>query len=210
MPSPTRDWGAEGVFWTGEPGHEIQRLDDMSDYERTEPPFDGDIDAARHVARNGFPFLVYVDVRTPGVDDHWTVTAFERENEATLFRDEAASGAVAHGATRIVAFCFDGRTQEPVSNAAEDGYYPPGHPVECVHEGHEELVSSSSWCAGCSDVPHHFGDFATHRVTITGPPAAAEANPPELVCLGCAAGLAKGYVGMELDVTVVNEYRRET
>lgn len=73
------DWGAQGVFWTGQPGDEIQRLDDMSDY-GCEPVFAGDMEAALHVARNGFPWLLYEQDHDP--DAHWFVTAHPTREDA--------------------------------------------------------------------------------------------------------------------------------
>lgn len=127
-----RNWHAEGVFWTGSPGHEISRMDDMSEYTADGlPVFPGDMDAALYVARNGFPFVLY-EKYGDGISPHWIVTAFDELDEATEYARDGLGLPDA-----VYRFLIDGRRYEEVaipSAPGGDGYRAPGDALYVYEE----------------------------------------------------------------------------
>lgn len=121
---PGRDWGAEGVHWTGEPGDEIQRLDYMGDYGGGESPFEGDMAAAIHVARNDFPWVLY-EARDPEGEDRWAVTAYAELEQARGALADCPAGS----------FIFDGRAhdEEELENAPDGNGYTAPTPANALY-----------------------------------------------------------------------------
>lgn len=118
-----------GVWWIkNAAGARIMR---EADRLTQAPMFDGDMDAALHLAQHGFPYLVFEEIYVEGERQPWKVYAHSswRLAENTLLEIERAS--TPSSDIRTHAFMFDGRIHYPVPDKKRETF----HHAEPVPEG---------------------------------------------------------------------------